>query len=353
MRILRDGLTHFDEAKATPGFTLYSPLFVPRAFLVATNGDVVHEWDLPDGPGAYPRLLPNGNLFYSAENDNMPPLKAGGLGGTMRELDWDGNIVNEVRGDWQHHDMHRLPNGNTLYVSFEEMPEDRSALVRGGLGGNPPPWGWMSDVVRELDPDGNTVWEWHAADMDIENYPMRPVTPPGSWPWINAAFPLENGDVLISSRHLNMIAIIDRETKQFRWEMSDFSWGGQHDPQMLENGNIILFANGDSNNVGHPFSRVIEIDPETKEQVWVYHTKPGRDFYSHHISGQQRLWSGNTLICEGLWGRLFEVTPDGELVWEYVNPHAGPMLNGDPANWVFRTLRYAPDSPEIAGRVTL
>jgi hypothetical protein len=46
-------------------------------------------------------------------------------------------------------------------------------------------------------------------------------------------------------------------------------------------------------------------------------------FYSPHIGGVQRLAGGNTLICEGAHGNVFEVTPDGEIVWDYVNPHKG------------------------------
>ena len=65
------------------------------------------------------------------------------------------------------------------------------------------------------------------------------------------------------------------------------------------------------------------------------------------------MWTGNTLICEGRNGRLFEVTPDGELAWEFINPHRGPGIDGDNVNWVFRAFRYAEDSPEIAGRVKL
>ncbi len=52
------------------------------------------------------------------------------------------------------------------------------------------------------------------------------------------------------------------------------------------------------------------------------------EFYSPRISNAQRLPNGNTLICEGDFGRLFEVTRDGELVWEYVNPYFGEGPTG-------------------------
>jgi hypothetical protein len=80
------------------------------------------------------------------------------------------------------------------------------------------------------------------------------------------------------------------------------------------------------------YSRVIEIDPITLEIVWELDgVKLGGKsgffgkykFYSSHISSAQRLPNGNTLVTEGAEGRLFEVTPEFEIVWEYVNPDGG------------------------------
>jgi hypothetical protein len=124
----------------------------------------------------------------------------------------------------------------------------------------------------------------------------------------------------------------------------------QHDCEPLPNGNITLFANG-INTTTNPFSRAIELDPRTSKIVWQYRAKPTYTFFSPHISGTQRLKTGNTLICEGQWGRLFEVTPEGEIVWEYVSPFMGADRNGDPSNEVFRAYRYAEDSPQIRKRV--
>jgi len=96
---------------------------------------------------------------------------------------------------------------------------------------------------------------------------------------------------------------------------------------------------------------VIELDPRTHKTVWEYRAKPAYTFFSPHISGAQRLPTGNTLICEGQWGRLFEVTPEGDIVWEYVSPFMGPDRAGDPSNEVFRAYRYTEDSPQIRNRV--
>ena len=88
---------------------------------------------------------------------------------------------------------------------------------------------------------------------------------------------------------------------------------------------------------------------------WTYSADNITDFYSQRISGAQRLTNGNTLICEGGDGRLFEINIDGEVVWEYINPVAqGQVLTqGDipEGNNVFRTYRYPLDYPAFEDKM--
>lgn len=97
-------------------------------------------------------------------------------------------------------------------------------------------------------------------------------------------------------------------------------------------------------------------DPETNEIHWDYRGRPPISFYSQAISSAERLPNGNTLICEGTPGRIFEVTPSKELVWEYINPFFAPGGaaarggSGDVANGVFRAHRYGPDHPALQSR---
>jgi len=100
-------------------------------------------------------------------------------------------------------------------------------------------------------------------------------------------------------------------------------------------------------------SKVLEFDPETREPVWEYEGNPRYTFHSPFVSGAQRLANGNTLICEGQWGRLFEVTPQKELVWEYISPFFVPDTPQRPEsgmNCIFRAYRYDLDGPEVRGR---
>jgi len=70
---------------------------------------------------------------------------------------------------------------------------------------------------------------------------------------------------------------------------------------------------------------VIEVDRRTNTIVWQYADQSLFELFSPYISGAQRLANGNTLIGEGVHGRLFEVTREGEVVWEFVSPRLPPI----------------------------
>jgi hypothetical protein len=146
--------------------------------------------------------------------------------------------------------------------------------------------------------------------------------------------------------------MIQRATGKIIWELGGPPLAQQHDPRPLLNGNLLIFDNG-THRRDHPvtFSRVLEVDPRTSAIVWQYTDQSLFEFFSPYISGAQRLANGNTLICEGCHGRIFEVTREGEVVWEYVSSHffsepGPPGLN----NWVFRAFRYTPDEISLARR---
>jgi hypothetical protein len=83
--------------------------------------------------------------------------------------------------------------------------------------------------------------------------------------------------------------------------------------------------------------------------VWSYHAETIVAFFSFMVSGCERLPNGNTFVTEGATGRLFEVTPYRDIVWEYVSPWILPSRFG-PTPVVFRAHRLAPDDPRLAGR---
>jgi len=134
--------------------------------------------------------------------------------------------------------------------------------------------------------------------------------------------------------------MINRQTGAIYWKLGAPPLAGQHAPYLLANGHILLFDNGPHRlDQSFPHSRVLEIDPATNAIVWKFQEARLADFFSPRLSNAQRLPNGNTLINEGWFGRFFEVTSEGNIVWEYVNPYFGARQKLV-VNAVQRAYRY-------------
>jgi len=294
----------------------------------------------------------------------------------------------------QHHDWQRADYPAGYYSpAFNPAATGSNTLLLTHINHNDPK---VSDVELEDDrlivvgQDGNIVWEWQAADhIDAFHFDEAARAaiksaatggPPrrgsfdalhiNSATWVGPNHWYDAGDkrftpdnVIISSRQASFVAIIARDGTVV-WQIGpDFSRSeaerairqiiGQHHAHMIPPGlpgagNLLIFDNGGSSGYGAPSpiapdgqgiyarasSRVLEIDPVTLKLVWSY-TAP--NFYSTNISSAQRLPNGNTLITEGAPGRVFEVTTDGEIVWEYM---VAPAETGRRGNAVYRAYRY-------------
>lgn len=125
------------------------------------------------------------------------------------------------------------------------------------------------------------------------------------------------GDWLISLRELDLVAVIDPSKEQLVWSWGPGQLEMQHHPSLLENGNILIYDNG----TNRGFSRIVELNPLTGRIEWEYRSEPAQEFYSAFRGSSQRLPNGNTLITESDKGRVFEVTREGEIVWEFYNPN--------------------------------
>ena len=249
----------------------------------------------------------------------------------------------------------------------------------------------VDDAIYEVTPKGDIIWRWVAGDhLDefgwtaeelalvratkaISYLTINVMKPLGPNRWFGAGDARFNPDnIIIGSRQANIIAIIDKGTGKIVWRLGpDYppaapgprklpapvdQISGQHDPQIIPEGlpgagNLLIFD--DQGEAGYPpaklnftgGSRILEIDPVKKQIVWEYSAsdtgRPEWTFYSSFISNVRRLPNGNTFIDEGMNGRFFQVTPAGEIVWEYVSPYFGeaPFGPGGKAvvtNWVYR-----------------
>ena len=345
------GLTVYKPERAYQGYTLFAPLSGTDVYLIDMRGSVVHRWQVPFRPASYGYLLEDGHLLFGGQTGKAP-VNFGGSGGVVMEADWDGSILWEYREDTLHHDFCRMDNGNTMLLGWEPTPTEPATRIKGGKLGTEPEMGIWSDYFREVTSDGKVAWEWHAYEhLDTETDLLCPLHTREEWTHANACEVLPDGNLLTSFRLLDTVAIIDKSSGEFIWKWGKEELGHQHDPNPLENGNILIFDNGwHSIKATQPRSRIIEVNPKTDQIEWQYETRPPWEFFSSFISGAQRLPNGNTLICEGMTGRLFEITTEGETVWEYINPFFGDDDRLGRTNHVFRAYRYGPDFPGFRGK---
>lgn len=128
----------------------------------------------------------------------------------------------------------------------------------------------------------------------------------------------DKGDLLISMRDIHAIGVLDMEARKFTW-LKRGPWIAQHDPDILPNGNLLIFDNLGADG-GSGKSRIIEYDPRAERVVWSYSGSAGQPFETDIRGSQQPLENGNVLISETMGSRVFEVTRDGRIVWQLVSP---------------------------------
>ena len=258
----------------------------------------------------------------------------------------------------------------------------------------------LDDTIIEVDWDGHVDWEWncseHVDEMGFseearkimqDNPNITGESKVGDWMHINSISCLgpnrwfDKGDsrfhpdnIIWSGRQTNIIAVTEKKTGKIVWRvgpeytgtpaLEELGWIiGQHHAHMIPRGlpgegNILVFDNGGSAGYGAPnpgcpngvnnairdYSRVVEFNPLTLEVVWQYPAQDKRSFspmryldlYSRFISSAQRLPNGNTLITEGGCGRFLEVTPECQIVWEYISPYYSRKRR---MNHVYRAYR--------------
>lgn len=382
----RSGVAHYDKEKAFAGYTIFVPIpgragtkrneVQGEVQLLDMKGNRVHTWKMPY-PAHQARLFPDGNIVVSMRcGDPIPDRPGlgkyhmGGVTGRFMELDWDGNILFEHFDPHMHHDFRKLPNGNYIYINWEVVPTDLAKKVRGGQKGTEHKDGTMfGDYFREIDSEGKTVWEWHGIehfdpDVDI----IGAIHPREEWTHINDVDVMPNGNVVSSSRHLDSAFIIDRNSGDIFWRWGNVAYldketgqvehrdirdmktmGGPHDAHIIADGlpgagNMLIYDNA----MYRYFSRAVEVGIETGDIVWESEQPfglegyvKGRVHFTPFISGADRLPNGNTLICCGGQGVLFEVTREKEIVWHWVRPE--PNLQSAVEWGIFRAYRYAPD----------
>jgi len=361
-RKLTQDVTVYNPAKTYDGYTLFAPTFEKVAWLIDMQGRVCHRWQMDTAPASHGKLLPNGNLMWQGKGPNSIEDFVGS-GSELVEVDWGGNKVWRYEEVGLNHDFLVLDNDNLIVNVFVPMPDDVSAKVQGGVQGTELRGRMWSCCLKEITRAGKVLWEWSLHEhLDPEADVLCPLCPRHVWGFVNSLDRLPDGNILFTLRLLNDLAVLDPRKGEIVWRLGrDKELGHPHSCSVLDNGNFLLYDNGLHRVAADPnlqiadisASRVVEIDPKTREIVWQYMDPFAPNFYSAICSSAQRLSNGNTLICEATKGRLFEVTYDKEIVWEY---HI-PLLITRPDYWgwtlaktIWDAQRYGPDYPAFEGK---
>jgi hypothetical protein len=341
-----EGVVAYDSSLAHNGLNLVVSGHAPQALLMDMHGRVMHEWEIDYRdvwPGELPFYVPERTLAWWRRAHAFPngDILAIFEGLGMVKLDKDCNLIWVYSGR-VHHDLFVAPDGKIYTLTRSKREECDALKLEGHI---------LEDFITILRPDGKEVESvsileaflrsQYASALDFleksgDVFHTNTIQLLGSEDAGKVPI-FEEGQVLISVRNINTIAVVDLETEMVTWALSGM-WVRQHEPSICPNGNLLLFDNR-----GHRGrSKVIEFNPLTQEVVWTYAGDPPDDFYSRGLGSCQRLPNGNTLITESDYGRAFEVTPDKRIVWEFLNPYRAGKEDELVAS-LFDVVRIHPD----------
>lgn len=354
-----------DQAdKTCDGFTLLAMTSGSKANLIDMRGEVVHHWELPFRQ-AFPHakhikdpladekitwfrcsLYPNGDLLAIYHADGDTPYGYG-----LVKVDKDSKLL-WTYANHCHHDLDVGADG-TIYTLAQQIVSEPPA----GLEFLSAPY--LTDSLIVLSPEGEELQNIplleafahtpYALTLAGPKKPTSPfaygpqVTPIANSPQQGAMtasnsppkndvlhtnsvkvlnpslaskFPqFQAGQVLLSLRSTNTIAVLDRNTRTVVWAAQGI-WRAQHDAGFLDNGHLLLY-----DNAGTPKqTRLLEYNPQTQAFPWSYNNEDSTPFSATFRGIAQRLSNGNTLVTDPDERRIFEVTADKKRVWEFICP---------------------------------
>lgn len=329
--IHKSGVTEYNQRRSLKGINIYNTVNSPSAYLMDMTGNVLHAWSVKMQEGdtlQHIEMCRNGDLLAIIEEK------------MLIRLDWDSNIkwAKKMR---VHHDI-AIDENQDIFVLVKKdeivskycflFPVSNEYIIILTPDGEVREEISLFEILKEKIPIGNFV-NIYGSTIDLEYLKVRiekKIKGEAIFKGVNPedifhANTIESinrdikglckkGDLLICVRSLDYIAILDIEKKKITWGWGIGELNGPHYPTLLENGHILIFDNGMKR---RNYSRIIELDPMTKEIVWQYQATPPEQFYSFSRGANQRLPNGNTLITSSDSGRVFEVTQEGEIVWEF------------------------------------
>jgi hypothetical protein len=332
------GVVHHDAARSQPGYNLFTNAHLCSTQLIDATGRVVRSWSLePCFRWDNTSLFPNGDLLVVGRAQKPDRSKAEGdrgwaAGRYVARLGWNGELI------WRtplgaHHDAQVTPRGEIAVLTARRRAVPALDAKRK----------MKDDALTLLSPDGVALEE-------ASLYDLLQTAPPEQFRFqqrtqgkghldllhANSVFWMDDAtlaardrlyapsNVVVTIRHQDTVAVVDWDAKKVVWAWGQRELSGPHDAVVLPSGNFLVFDNG----LGRRWSRVVEVDPKTRAIVWEYRAPEPATFYTQTRGASQRLANGNTLIAQSDSGRAFEVTPSGEIVWEFLNPNLSEGKRG-------------------------
>lgn len=369
VRYDESGVIIRDLEQIMPGSTLISAHWPetdwgPGIRLIDVNGETLNHWvikpqeiwseppheDLARNPSNYAEnyvhgmyLFPNGDIVFSVEFLGLTRMNSCG------ELIW--NLPYRT-----HHSVYRADTGNFWVSGFRwiEAGDERVA----SFPDLTVPFG--EETVLEVSPEGEVLREisllesfynsgykdvlWHFKLKPDDILHLNDVEVLGDK--IADQYPLfEAGDIVVSMKRINRIAVIDPKGT-IKWMNSD-NLTHQHDPDFEEDGWITVFDNREflpGPKPGTGASVIRSINPASGEIRDLYGTDGDKQFFTPYMGKHQKLENGNRLITEATAGRVFEISPAGETVWEWISE----PLKDDFVLEVTEGTRYDIDAQQVA-----
>lgn len=318
----RGSLRIAGTAQPTEGYVLVAGLSPDQVTsfhavtLYDSEGEVVHRW-----PVHYDVIDPDGNKPRNVMLHGMEVFPDGSLaltfdaGQAAARIDacgnpvWitDGHYHHSITSDgtghlwsWRFEEIERLDADTGEVVQTLSLRDDMMPAAGGQVG--------ILGINTKTDDTSELVYledAFHTNDVEA----LRPEMAEAFADAPGGGF--EAGDLLVSMRELNLVAVVDPETGVLKWYMHG-PWHRQHDPDFQPDGTITVYDN--ATHSGR--SRIRKVDPRTNTVTDLVGPDFETPFYSWRRGKHQVLPNGNILVTEAERGRIFEASPDGRLIWE-------------------------------------
>lgn len=339
-----NGVTKFDARAAAPGLTFLTGFFERdnEMRLIRLDGTLIHRWTVrfteiwPDPSHIRPaETIPAGDWNTDIHGTMVLPD-----GSVVFNFEYMGLAKVDRCGDviWTlpkmtHHSVERAKDGG-FWVGGRNYEETRSTFPSLGT----PYW---EDTLLKVSDDGEVLAEISVPGLFYKNGLQAVLLANGvrltSVPEVELVhlndieelssamadkFPqFAAGDLLLSLRTQNLLMVVDPATEVVKWHQTG-PWMRQHDADFQPDGTITVFNNNsDDTKTGRIAggSSIMSVDPKTKKTTVRYPATDSQSFYTQFKGKHQVLDNGNVLITEAEAGRVFEVTRNGDVVWEFID----------------------------------